>query len=644
MAIFNYQRFKIAISPESKRTQGLQVGDVVRRQYGDGGSVVYSLLIVLETGVDVIRGNESAYFVGALMEGDEPKTGELLNFVRVTNLFNGDRSGAMYLTASDSDAPYLDVIDGLAVEGALCYPYLGDGDPEWTDKSRYSCLGSEFFSCSYVDFLEGQHRVFRLTRNSVDSKSKPLGIKQRLEDCPAHPARVVVSYKVRASKGLKGVPVSFGYPNGREFDGKGVIDVGTDWEYRLMVVTIDFPVIYERSFFIDLTGSLSDGDWFEISDLNIVPLSAVATLSEGTKVRIGKVEGVVDPLFGVLDGFGAYFQNLYATGNVNVAGTLTAGDEHGFASTFYVGRIHKNVLLNSVDCAFNSDISNVLGRSFVGIGRTWRFGQEVNLVAQTDRWRGLHVDERFCFSFWARSYEGFVLRVYQDEHFIGKVAVDGADWKRYYVPFVVGRSAGPELCLRMLGGSDRGIFCAPQLEAGDRPTAYQPTDERLSDTDEYGAWFSQGGIGGTIQNPLLRLNGDGSISSRDGSFVIKPDGTGYFADGRFAWSKDEITLRDVTIKWKDLDEEGKEMLLPITAEIRSHSGLVVKNEDGDIDVRVVLFRGGEEIDVSGSEYEYRWKLWDAAGENVLREYEGKEIVVGKGEFEDKGVLEYEILE
>lgn len=67
---------------------------------------------------------------------------------------------------------------------------------------------------------------------------------------------------------------------------------------------------------------------------------------------------------------------------------------------------------------------------------------------------------------------------------------------------------------------------------------------------------------GTIQNPLLRLNEDGSIVSRDGSFVIHPDGTGHFASGRFKWGKDTIELRDVTIRWEDLDEEAQELLKP----------------------------------------------------------------------------------
>ncbi|MFC4677181.1 hypothetical protein ACFO6W_26230, partial [Dysgonomonas termitidis] len=106
------------------------------------------------------------------------------------------------------------------------------------------------------------------------------------------------------------------------------------------------------------------------------------------------------------------------------------------------------------------------------------------------------------------------------------------------------------------------LITAPQLEAGSTPSQYQPTDGTLSYVEDYGAWFSKGGIGGTIQNPLLKLNNDGSISSRDNSFVINPDGTGHFASGRFKWTKDTISLQDVTIKWEDFDPEAQENLLP----------------------------------------------------------------------------------
>ena len=65
---------------------------------------------------------EVPFFIGALLDGDAPKTNELLDFARITNLYDTARSGAMYLTASDSQAPFMDVIDGLGYNKSLCWP------------------------------------------------------------------------------------------------------------------------------------------------------------------------------------------------------------------------------------------------------------------------------------------------------------------------------------------------------------------------------------------------------------------------------------------------------------------------------------------------------------------------------------------
>lgn len=107
-------------------------------------------MAVMETGVDILHDQnnqeqKSPYFIGTLLEGDEPKSGELLDFVRVTNLFNSDRSGAMYLTASDSDSPYMDVIDGMAYDNSLCYPFMGGGEPDIPSVNKYACTGSSLF-------------------------------------------------------------------------------------------------------------------------------------------------------------------------------------------------------------------------------------------------------------------------------------------------------------------------------------------------------------------------------------------------------------------------------------------------------------------------------------------------------------------
>ena len=76
---------------------------------------------------------------------------------------------------------------------------------------------------------------------------------------------------------------------------------------------------------------------------------------------------MVDPVFGKLDGYGGYLQKLFASGSAHISGTLTAGDENGFASTFYAGKIHRNAFINSSSpvftniISFNNDISNPTG-------------------------------------------------------------------------------------------------------------------------------------------------------------------------------------------------------------------------------------------------------------------------------------------
>lgn len=642
MSKFNYPSFKVLIDPQSKKTQGLRVGDVVRRQYFDHPKLVYSLMVVTETGVDVISQGESAYFIGALVEGDEPKSGELLDFVRVTNLFNADRSGALYLTASDSEAPYLDVIDGMAIEKSLCYPYMGGGTADVPDMDKYACTGASCLNASYQPSGEEACRIFRITRNRTAIGNSVLGFKQSFEKCPEHPARLLISYKIRASKIMSGIPLSFGYTDGTEIDGNDRIDIGTEWQYKLSLISVDYPARYQRSLLIDLTTLLTtENDWCEIADLNIIRQADISTFAGATKARVGKIKGVVDPVFGVLEGYGAYFQNLYATKNVNVAGTLTAGDQNGFSSTFYVGKIHKNVILNSISCEFSGSQIAVEATP-VGIGDVRQINSDARLKVQSNEWRDSHTDKKYCFSIWIKGASGNV-SVYQDEHFIQDIQVDCEnEWKRYRVAFTVKSSLQTDLSVWFKNLSGAFFVSAPQLEAGATPSQYQPTDGTLAYTEDYGAWFNRGGVGGTIQNPLLKLNEDGSISSRDRSFVINPDGTGHFASGRFTWTKDTITLQDITIKWEDLSEEVQENLSPVTLDIVSRSGLVIKNNNNDVDATAVLYRNGKELDSSGTEYVYTWKLWNASGAAVIRTYTGKSIIVSKTDITGKGALTCEV--
>ena len=239
MSLYTCPKFKIRIDPSSKKTQGLRQGDIVRRQYFDYPNNIYSLMIVVETGTDIITGQDneekrSPYFIGMLVEGNEPKNGEILDFVRVTNLFDADRSGALYLTASDSESPFMDVIDGMATENSLCYPITGDGDGDTPCLYKYACSGKEFVSPEYSKTKEdGVHRVFRITRNNTDNSSlKTIGFKQTIERQVKNPQCIVVSYKIRASKNINDVKTSFGYTDGSEIDGSEMINITTSWEYK----------------------------------------------------------------------------------------------------------------------------------------------------------------------------------------------------------------------------------------------------------------------------------------------------------------------------------------------------------------------------------------------------------------------------
>ena len=561
MSVFRYSKYKVRIDPDSQKTQGLHVGDIVRRQYAGRERAVYSLMCVTETGTELVGDKEAPYFIGALLDGDEPQSGELLDFVRSTNLFDTARSGALYLTASDSEVPYMDVIDGMATERSLCYPVMNGGVAGVPDKSKYAVCGHVLQS-GYRENDAEATRIVRIVRNAEPAGESLFGLMQTLEESVGHPERLLVSFKIRAFRDLSSVPLSFGYTNREKSDAEDILSAGQEWEYKLWVITVDYPAQYSRSLFLDLTESLTaEGDWCELADLNILRLSSVSAFGDAAKARVGKVSGIIDPVFGMLDGYGAYFQNLYATRNVNIAGTLTAGDENGFSSTFYVGKIHKNVIPDSLSCRF-SHSEELYEASPAGLGCCVRVTGDSLLDAQSAAWREAHIGIHYCFSVWIKTEDTALIRFYQDEHLVGERTADaGKGWSRYNIPFLIRGSDSPVMYLGIAASAPLSLS-APQLEAGKNVTPYQATDEALSYTDDYGAWFNKGGIGGTIQNPLLRLNGDGSIASRDGSFVINPDGTGHFASGRFKWSKDTIELRDVTIRWEDLDEEAQELLKP----------------------------------------------------------------------------------
>ena len=169
MAVINYKKYKVSLNHDTNKTQGLRTGDIIRRQYFDGQNTIYSLMCVLEHGKESnIVNNEvvsSQYFIGALLEGDAPQSSELLDFARITNLFDEDRSGAMYLTASDQESPYMDVIDGIAKNFSLCWPEGVAINDNIDPSSQYIIVGEEAVDIRYFKNHTNNTRACRFKVN-----------------------------------------------------------------------------------------------------------------------------------------------------------------------------------------------------------------------------------------------------------------------------------------------------------------------------------------------------------------------------------------------------------------------------------------------------------------------------------------------
>lgn len=601
------KKYQILVAPDSKKVQGLRTGDIVRRQYFDGTNIIYSLMCVLaygttkkfateaqydSDGLPILDANgkiltqdverDVPYFIGALLEGDAPQTKELLDFARITNLFDADRSGALYLTASDSQAPFMDVIDGVGRNKSLCWPENIASEAFEDSRSQYIVRGKGL-SAQYKSHDTDVNRIVRLTRNSLSSDF--CGLSQDFYELVAAQKRVLISYKARANKSIT-VNAAITYSTGAVNDAEWPEEFTADWQYYFRAVNVINSGRHLRTFKLDVQ-NLGVNDWVEIADLNIILLDSISNFGDATSMRIGKLDGVADPVFGTLTGYGAYIQKLYASQTAHISGTLTAGDENGFASTFYAGKIHRNCFRNSCDVNFLSaitiDNSSLINPT--GMGNVYKTEDvsELTMFAQNRDWLDNHLAKRYCFSFWAYAKKPCQIGIKQNGKVIGTIQIASDqthEWRRLHVFFdllkpdkeledlliSITPSFSNSLYQSVAGSIDPDeqqlFITAPQLEPGEYCTQYQPTDDILDETDDYGAWFARGGIGGTIQNPLLRLNydGTGAIDTRSNSFRLNQDGSGYLANENIKWDQQgKVTFgKDVTLNWDNLGDDAKD--------------------------------------------------------------------------------------
>lgn len=604
MALFEYSKYQILINSDSKKVQGLQAGDIVRRQYFDGANSVYSLMCVLSSGVEKVKNTATgtyekrSYFIGALLDGGEidcSNKNELLDFVRVTNLFDINRLGALHLTASDSQSPYLDVIDGIGKNKSLCWPVAIPSEAYEDPTTQYVVNGTDNLALSYIDTIKDNNRILTVTRtqDAEGETDEFEGLKQDFYQFVNVNEQVLVSYKIKGSKELLGINASLGYTDGLRVDAEWTEDITTDWEYKFRVVTIEYSGRHLRSFKLDMS-SLEIGEDIKISDFNIILLSSIANFSNASATRIGKLDGVTDSVFGQISGYGVYVQKLYASSSAHISGTLTAGDENGFGATFYAGKIHRNCFVNSLSPNFKQSIHIEGDDSEItnptGVGSVFRFSSAIEIVAQTSEWCANNTGSKFTLSFWLYAKHSATIIVMQNGYAIGTIGVDDSktySWRRVKVSFNLLDSKSDSVIFKLTptftkvkqddDDDDSTVvdidektlfFSAPQLESGNNATQYQATDDTLNPTTEYGAWFNRGGIGGTIQNPLLQLNykdeegNEGGIGTKSKSLLLRQDGSGYVAQKNIVWDKDgKVTFNDgVTLNWDNFNKDVQDKI------------------------------------------------------------------------------------
>lgn len=802
MAVYNYKKYKISLNHDSKKVQGLKTGDIVRRQYFNGQDVIYSLMCVLDYGTDLHvdeTGNtvEKPYFVGALLEGDAPKQEEILDFARITNLFDESRSGALYLTASDDQSPYMDVIDGIGRACSLCWPE-GVGNLEYINtQSQYILNDNSLADISYLSSQMDNRRICRISKNSTPGI---VGIKQDFYEYVENPNCVLISYKVKASRPMSCV-ASLEYIDGVKIDGSCEVQASKEWSYQFHVISVDWSGRHLRTVKIAFP-EMAEGDIAWISDMNVILLSSVTAFQDSSKLRTGKLNGIVDPVYGRLSGYGNYIQKLYSSGSAHISGTLTAGDENGFASTFYAGKIHRNAFLNSLSPTFIEDIALQDDMaSPTGVGNVYVANQKNTMIAQTKDWLLERIGKEYCFSFWCYAKSPCDIILLQNNHTIGRIGVTTKDthaWRRYSVPFrtffpddlgyvleetyenidniveiatyldgvstltenrkaflieelnhiensmekvkriaadlnkdgygtvytynneivvyntsslyynnlglvsleaaykdivkyldvagaflpgehssfntddfialveayydqevivcnklqeyfgTTGSIAENPMMISMYTSFSSAVsdtisedeeviqrdslieyeevilLSSPQLESGLVATQYQPTDDVIFDTDDYGAWFSRGGIGGTIQNPLLQLNfdGQGAIGTRTKSFLLRPNGSGYFANENIQWKENgDVEFGEkVTLKWSNLDTEIQDKISSggYALSISSSKGTTFQEGQYSTVLKAVVYYAGVEVEDEfiQANFTFRWYKYQLPNTDV----------------------------
>lgn len=265
------------------------------------------------------------------------------------------------------------------------------------------------------------------------------------------------------------------------------------------------------------------------------------------KAQLGKLTNITSPIYGGLKGYGLYTQNAYLEGNVNVAGTLTAGDANGFGNTFYAGRINKNLLRSSNNFSVNWTIQ---GGSIVSSSEQGPDGQfnatEIEFTLVPNNFYLFANDEievtpnsTYTFSFYMKagtvSNPRFAIRDQINSIWISYDTTEEeysptSEWVRVSHTFDIPGDCNRIRVYLLRTASTNGtlLFSSTQLEQGSEATSYQPTDGTL--ISGYGSELVTNGDFSNGTTGWNKAESYGDISNDNGQLKITRTSSGTYTN------------------------------------------------------------------------------------------------------------------
>ncbi len=127
--------------------QPFDVGDIIRCQKWTGRTIKYYTAIV-----DAVGSTNEDFTVHVANGTDYPEIGD--DVVRVGNSSDTDRQGSIYLTASDSNAPYIDILGGVSTYSFANCTKVRLGNLEGITDTTYGALTGYGLWCG-VGYIGG---------------------------------------------------------------------------------------------------------------------------------------------------------------------------------------------------------------------------------------------------------------------------------------------------------------------------------------------------------------------------------------------------------------------------------------------------------------------------------------------------------